>query len=110
MFAYAGCKSFYERLFPGFHLHIGWNAIAIHWLSRVPATIPGHIWSNRAAGTVKEAFARQSEGDWQAFLDHRSHELRPGGRPVVLGGASDDEGPAAPRALWIWRSRRCMRW
>jgi hypothetical protein len=99
VFAYAGGKSFYERLFPDSHLHIGWNAIAIHWLSRVPATIPGHIWSNRAAGTVKEAFARQSEGDWQAFLDHTSHELRPGGRLVVPGGASDDEGASGAEGL-----------
>jgi hypothetical protein len=99
VFAYAGGKSFYERLFPDSHIHIGWNAIAIHWLSHVPATIPGHIWSNRAAGTVKEAFARQSEGDWQAFLDHRSHELRPGGRLVVLGGASDDGGGSGAEGL-----------
>jgi hypothetical protein len=48
---------------------------------------------------VKEAFARQSEGDWQAFLDHRSHELRPGGRLVVLGGASDDEGGSGAEGL-----------
>src|SRR5215203_2115707 len=53
VFAYAWGKSFYERLFPASHLHIGWNAIAIHWLSRVPATIPDHIWSNRATGTVR---------------------------------------------------------
>jgi hypothetical protein len=99
VFAYAGGKSFYERLFPASHIHIGWNAIAIHWLSRVPATIPDHIWSNRAAGTVKEAFARQSEGDWRAFLDHRGHELRPGGRLVVLGGASDDEGNSGAEGL-----------
>ena len=99
VFAYAGGKSFYERLFPASHLHIGWNAIAIHWLSRVPATIPDHIWSNRATGTVKEAFARQSEGDWQTFLDHRSHELRPGGRLVVLGGASDDDGSSGAEGL-----------
>ena len=99
VFAYAGGKSFYERLFPDSHIHIGWSAIAIHWLSRVPATIPDHIWSNRAAGTVREAFARQSEGDWQAFLDHRSHELRPGGRLVVLGGASDGEGGSGAEGL-----------
>jgi hypothetical protein len=97
VFAYAGGKSFYERLFPDSHIYIGWNAI--HWLSHVPATIPGHIWSNRAAGTVKEAFARQSERDWQAFLDHRSHELRPGGRLVVLGGASDGEGGSGAEGL-----------
>jgi hypothetical protein len=98
-FAYAGGQSFYERIFPDSYIHLGWNAIAIHWLSRVPATIPGHIWSNRAVGTVKEAFARQSEGDWRAFLDHRSHELRPGGRLVVLGGASDDEGGSGAEGL-----------
>jgi hypothetical protein len=48
---------------------------------------------------VKEAFARQSEGDWQAFLDHRSHELRRGGRLVVLGGASDNEGASGAEGL-----------
>jgi hypothetical protein len=75
------------------------NAIAIHWLSRVPASIHGHIWSNRAIGTVKEAFARQSEEGWQAFLDHRKHELRPGGRLVVLGGASDEHGSSGAEEL-----------
>ena len=99
VFAYAGGKSFYERLFPDSHLHIGWNAIAIHWLGRVPAAIPDHVWSNRATGTVKEAFARQSEGDWRAFLGHRSQELRPGGRLVVLGGASDDQGSSGAEGL-----------
>ena len=99
VFAYAGGKSFYERLFPESHFDIGWNAIAVHWLSSVPATIPGHIWSNRATGTVKEAFAQQSESDWQAFLGHRGHELRPGGRLVILGGASDAEGGSGAEGL-----------
>src|SRR5215212_6349687 len=111
VFAYAGGKSFYERLFPAAQLNIGWNAIAVHWLSRVPATIADHIWSNRATGTVKEDFARQSERDWQAFLDRRGQELRPGGCLVVLGAASDDERvAAAARASWTWRTRRCKGW
>lgn len=99
VFAYAEGKSFYERLFPESQIHIGWNAIAVHWLSRVPATIPDHIWSNRATGTVKESFARQSEQDWHAFLDHRGHELRPQGRLVVLGGASDEHGSSGAEGL-----------
>jgi hypothetical protein len=99
VFAYAGGKSFYKRLFPDSHIHVGWNAIAIHWLSRVPASIPGYIWSNRAIGTVKEAFARQSEEGWPAFFDHRRHELRPGGRLVVLGGASDEYGSSGAEEL-----------
>jgi hypothetical protein len=99
VFAYAAGKSFYERLFPASQIHIGWNAIAVHWLSRVPATIPDHIWSNRAKDAVKEAFARQSEQDWRSFLDHRGHELRPGGRLVVLGGASDADGNSGAEGL-----------
>ena len=99
VFAYAGGKSFYERLFPDSHVDLGWNAIAVHWLSRVPATITDHIWSNRATGEVKEAFAGQSESDWQAFLGHRAHELRPGGRLVVLGGASDAQGGSGAEGL-----------
>ena len=99
VFAYAAGESFYERLFPASQVHIGWNAIAVHWLSRVPATIPDHIWSNRAKGAVKEAFARQSEQDWRSFLDHRGHELRPGGRLVVLGGASDANGSSGAEGL-----------
>jgi hypothetical protein len=99
VFAYVEGKSFYERLFPASQIHIGWNAIAVHWISRVPATIPNHIWSNRATGAVKEAFARQSERDWHSFLEHREHELRPGGRLVVLGGASDERGSSGAEGL-----------
>ncbi len=99
VFTYAEGRSFYERLFPASQIHIGWNAIAVHWLSRVPATIPDHIWSNRATGAVKEAFARQSEQDWYSFLEHRGHELRPGGRLVILGGASDERGSSGAEGL-----------
>ena len=99
VFAYAAGKSFYERLFPDSQIHVGWNAIAVHWLSSVPATIRDHIWSNRAAGNAKEAFAGRSEGDWHDFLDHRGHELRPGGRLVVLGGASDEHGNSGAEGL-----------
>lgn len=99
VFAYAGGKSFYERLFPASQIHIGWNAIAVHWLSEVPVAIPDHIWSNRATGAVKEAFARQSEQDWQSFLEHRAQELRSGGRLVVLGGASDERGSSGAEGL-----------
>ncbi len=76
VFAYAEGRSFYERLFPEAQVHVGWNAIAVHWLSSVPTTIPDHIWSNMATGAVKEAYARQSREDWQQFLTHRGHELK----------------------------------
>jgi hypothetical protein len=99
VFAYAAGESFYEQLFPASQIHLGWNAIAVHWLSRVPVTIPDHIWSNRTKGAVKEAFARQSEQDWRTFLDHRAHELRPGGRLVVLEGASDEHGNSGAEGL-----------
>lgn len=99
VFAYAEGRSFYERLFPEQQVHVGWNAIAVHWLSSVPATIPDHIWSNRATGSVKEAFAWQSREDWHRFLEHRRHELKAGGRLVIPGGASDEHGSSDAEGL-----------
>ncbi|MGF1471107.1 MAG: hypothetical protein ACFB50_05095 [Rubrobacteraceae bacterium] len=99
VFAYVEGRSFYERLFPDAQVHVGWSASAVNWLSSVPAPIPDHIWSNRATGRVREAFAGQSGRDWRQFLDHRRHELKPGGRLVVLGNASDDYGSTGAEGL-----------
>ncbi len=99
VFAYAAGKSFYEQLFPDAQVSLGWNAIAVHWLSAIPTTIPNHIWSNFATGAVKAAFAAQSRADWENFLTHRGQELVPGGRLVVLGGASDDDGKSDAEGL-----------
>ncbi|MGH9269641.1 MAG: hypothetical protein ACRDZ2_00020 [Ilumatobacteraceae bacterium] len=99
VFAYVTGGSFYEQLFPAATVDLGWNAIAVHWLSSVPVAIPDHIWSNCAPPTVRQAFATQSADDWRQFLLHRTAELVPGGQLIVLGGASDDDGKSHAEGL-----------
>ena len=99
VFAFAEARSFYEPLFPAGELHLAWTAIAVHWLSRLPAQVPGHIFSTSATGDVREAFARQAREDWNAFLTHRADELVPGGQLVVVGGAAADDGSSGAEGL-----------
>ncbi|MBT3151505.1 hypothetical protein HTV45_11520 [Streptomyces sp. CHD11] len=99
VFVHAEARSFYEPLFPPAELHLVWSSIAVHWLSRVPAPVPGHIYSARATGEVRRALREQSRSDWEAFLTHRARELRPGGQLVVLGGASADDGSSGADGL-----------
>jgi len=99
VFAFAEARSFYEPLFPPAELHLAWSAIAVHWLSRVPGPVPGHIFSTRATGEVRRAFEEQARTDWESFLTHRARELCPGGQLVVLGGAAADDGSSGAEAL-----------
>ncbi|MEW6542765.1 MAG: SAM-dependent methyltransferase [Nitrospirota bacterium] len=99
VFTFATGRSFFERLFPAGQVSLGWSAIALHWLSKVPATMPDHIWTPRATGQLAEAFAKQGREDWQRFLEHRAHELRPGGRLVILAGAADERGLSGGEGL-----------
>jgi len=97
--AFAEARSFYERLFPAGELHLAWTAIAVHWLSRLPATLPDHIFCSWATGAAREAFERQAREDWAAFLTHRAAELVTGGQLVVVGGASADDGSSGAEGL-----------
>lgn len=99
VYACAQARSFYEPLFPTAELHLAWSAIAVHWLSRVPGPIMGHVFSSRATGAVREALREQSRLDWEAFLTHRARELRSGGQLVVLGGACTDDGASGAEGL-----------
>jgi SAM dependent carboxyl methyltransferase len=84
-------RSFYENVLPKEHVDLGWSSYAAIWLSRIPAFIPGHFISPASTGEVRAAFQRQAAEDWKAFLSLRAHELRPGGRLViVLPGLNDD--------------------
>src|SRR4028119_1572202 len=92
VFALAAGKSFYERIFPDGYLSLGWTAISVHWLSKVPCDIPDHVYAQRAGRRVKKAYAEQASEDWQRFLGHRARELRPGGELVVVAITRDDTG------------------
>ena len=113
VFALAAGKSFYERIFPDGYLSLGWTAISVHWLSKVPCSIPDHVYAQRAEQRVRKAYAEQASEDWQRFLGHRARELRPGGELIVVAVTTDDTGSTGPEP-WSPRcgkpSRRSDRW
>jgi len=98
-FTLAAGKSFYERIFPDGFLLLGWTAISIHWLSRVPCEIPDHVYAQRAGRRVREAYAEQASEDWRLFLGHRARELRPGGELVVVAVTTDGTGSTGGESL-----------
>jgi len=92
IFVLAAGKSFYERIFPGGYLSLGWTAISVHWLSKAPCDIPDHVYAQRAGQRAQKAYAEQASEDWQRFLGHRARELRPGGELIVVAVTTDDTG------------------
>jgi hypothetical protein len=92
VFSYAAGRSFFTRVFSREHVSLGWCAIAAHWLSRVPAAVPGHVWLKRGASGPEARFAEQARADWSTFLEHRAAELLPGGQLVVVFATADEEG------------------
>src|SRR5439155_4334080 len=86
-------RSFYDQLLPSNSVTLGWSSWAVQWLSRVPALIPDQVQVAYSKDPeARDAFARQSGEDWRTFLSHRGHELRRGGRLVVLTMALDADG------------------
>jgi hypothetical protein len=99
VYAFAAGRSFYERLFPPSSVSLGWSAIAVHWLSRVPVAIPDHVYCSFATGPARDALTRQSAADWRAFLLDRSVELHGGAQLVVVGGAATDDGRSGAEGI-----------
>ena len=84
-------RSFYQQILPSNTVTLGWSSWAVHWLSRVPASIPDHIQiAYSRDDAARGAYTRQAADDWIAFLTARSRELVPGGQLVVLTMALDD--------------------
>jgi hypothetical protein len=93
VFASAVGRSFYKQILPPASVTLGWSAWAAQWLSRTPAPIPDHVQAACSSDqAARAAYALQAAQDWETFLTCRSHELRPGGRLVILTMASTDEG------------------
>jgi hypothetical protein len=92
-FAAAVGRSFYQQILPTASVTLGWSSWAVQWLSRAPKAIPDHVQvaCSRDAAT-RSAFAKQADDDWRTFLAHRSREMRPGARLVVLTMAREDDG------------------
>jgi hypothetical protein len=92
-------RSFYRSLFPPDHVDLGWSSYAAVWLSRIPRTIPDHIFIPRSTGAIRAELDRQAALDWESFLAMRSAELRPGGRLVVALPSLDHDGSTAFAAV-----------
>jgi len=92
VFPFAIGRSFYENVFPGEQVDLGWCSYAAVWLSRIPALIPGHFVYLGSTGDVRAAFDRQAAEDWRLFLSLRARELRAGGRLVVVLPGLNDAG------------------
>ncbi len=99
VFALVAGKSFYKRIFPDGYLSLGWTAISVHWLSKVPCNIPDHVYAQRAGQRVRKAYAEQASEDWQRFLGHRARELRPGGELIVVAVTTDETGNTGGESL-----------
>jgi jasmonate O-methyltransferase len=84
--------SFYGRLFPDKTLHFVHSSFSLHWLSQVPPEVlekdsvtwnKGKIFSC-GSPAVGEAYFRQYQKDFNAFLRARADELVSGGRMLLL--------------------------
>jgi long-chain acyl-CoA synthetase len=85
-------RSFYEQVFPANHVHLGWSAYAVMWLSRIPTFVSGHFRGDRGTATEVALFRQQAEKDWERFLSLRARELRPGGRLLLVAVGMNDDG------------------
>ena len=92
VFSFASGTSFYEPIFPDATLSFGFSATAMHWLSRLPATIADEVHAVFATGAARDAFRAQAAADWQRILLHRARELVPGGQIVFANFCADEQG------------------
>ena len=88
----ASATSFHRRILPAGTLDLGFSATAMHWLSRKPCNIDGHIHMVGARGAQRDAFRLRGATDWEAILLARAVELAPGGRLVLVNFGIDEEG------------------
>ncbi len=84
--------SFYRQIMPAESLNIGFSATAMHWLSQKVCNISNHVQAVGAKGDELQAFRQQAHKDWRQILMHRAHELKPGGKLVLINFGTDEKG------------------
>ena len=102
VFPYVVGRTLYGPLFPDRRLHLGWSAITLHWLSSMPVTVPGQVYSNLLEdGPARRSLAERAAADWRTFLVERGRELVDGGELVLTGGASFPDGRSGAEGLFV---------
>jgi hypothetical protein len=99
VFCFASGTSIYHQIFPPDHLAFGYSAITEHWLSRKPCNFPHEIWSARATGKVRDAWAAQAKADWHVFLRYRALEMQPSARLLIVGSGANQQGNSGAEGL-----------
>jgi hypothetical protein len=84
--------SFYRQILPSASLNLGFSATAMHWLSNKVCNISNHVQAVGAEGPELQAFRKQAHSDWRQILMHRAHELKPGGKLVLINFGTDEAG------------------
>ena len=88
----ASGRSFYEQCLPNNSLSIGYSSTSIHWFSKKPCNLSNHCICFFADSDELAAFKSQSRLDYTQFLEHRSHELHPGGVLILANVCLDNQG------------------
>jgi hypothetical protein len=92
LFPLVSGTTFYKQILPAESLNIGFSATAMHWLSNKVCNISNHVQAVGATGEELQAFRVQAHADWRKILLHRAHELKPGGKLVLINFARDEQG------------------
>jgi hypothetical protein len=92
LYIFGSGTSFYRQVVSSGTLSLGFSATAMHWLSRRPCMIAGHVQAVGAAPAEREQFRAQALLDWEAILLARARELRPGGRLLLANFCIDEAG------------------
>jgi cyclopropane-fatty-acyl-phospholipid synthase len=100
IYSAAAAGSFFDQVLPDSVVRMGMCFNAAHWYRRPPDVGPiDGMYFSAAEGEQRERLASQAAGDWEAFLEARAAELVPGGRFLVQGIGTDDEGRASAAEL-----------
>ncbi len=100
IYSTAAAGSFFDQVLPDAVVDLGTCFNAAHWYRRQPDVGPvDGMYFSAAQGDQRERLASQAAGDWEAFLTARSAELAPGGRFLVQGIGTDEEGRVSASKL-----------